>query len=212
MARVESVNLVAGIRADSAGPVGKTAIDKRPISHPVMLLPEGPVGDTVMDREHHGGIDQAIYAYAREDLQMWAGELERELTPGQFGENLTTSGVDVTGTQIGTVWRIGDVRLQVRAHRTPCPTFQAWLDEPHWLKRFIDRGAPGAYLKVLEPGSVQQGQAIEIESEPGHGVTVGDTFAGRCGDKAKLERLLKEDDLSTDLREYLQREVTIGLE
>jgi MOSC domain-containing protein YiiM len=177
-----------------------------------MMLAEGPVGDTVMDREHHGGIDQAVYAYAQEDLREWERELGRELRPGQFGENLTTSGIDVTGTPVGTIWRVGDSRLQVRAHRTPCSTFQAWLDVPHWVKRFTDHGAPGAYLKVLDPGLVRQGDGIEVEFVPEHAVSVGDIFAGRRGNKAKLHRLLAEDDLAQDLREYLKRELAVGLE
>jgi len=212
MAYVRSLNLVAQIRADSAGTVGRTAIDKRPTTAPVMMLAEGPVGDTVMDREHHGGVDQAIYAYAEEDLRDWEQELGRKLRPGQFGENLTTSGIDVTATQIGTVWRVGETRLQVRAHRTPCTTFQTWLDVPHWVRRFTEHGAPGAYLKVLDPGYIRQKDAVEVDWMPDHGVTVGDTFAGRFGDKAKLSLLLDEPDLAPSMRQYLEREVAIGLE
>jgi hypothetical protein len=43
------------------------------------------MGDTVLDRKYHGGRDQALYAYAAEDLAAWARELGRELHPGQFG-------------------------------------------------------------------------------------------------------------------------------
>jgi len=202
--------LVHALVDDPQGDVGLSAIDKRPTFHRVDLLPDGPEGDTVMDRRNHGGIDQAVYAYAREDLEAWSAELGRELVSGQFGENLTTAGVDVTGSVIGSVWRINDSLLQVRAHRTPCSTFAAWMDEPHWVKRFTEWGAPGAYLKVLTPGSVQRGDDIVIESVPSHGVTIGETFRGRRGDKAQLEKLLGEADLADDMVEYLRREIAIG--
>jgi MOSC domain-containing protein YiiM len=116
---VVSVNIVHEIRVDPVGDVGRTAIDKRPTAEPVMLRPEGPDGDTVMDRMNHGGYDQAVYAYASEDLSAWSNELGRTIVPGQFGENLTTEGLDITGAVVGSVWRIADARLQVRDHRTP---------------------------------------------------------------------------------------------
>ena len=204
------MNLVHEIRSDAAGDVGRTAIDKRPTADPVMLLAEGPAGDAVMDRMRHGGADQAVYAYAMEDLSEWSNELGRAVVPGQFGENLTTQGLHVTGAVIGSVWRIAEARLQVRAHRTPCTTFQAWMREAHWVKRFTDWGAPGAYLKVLTPGPVVQGDAIEVEFVPEHGVTVGDTFKGRRGDKDRLATLLHEPDLAEDMIAYLNRELAIG--
>jgi MOSC domain-containing protein YiiM len=84
------------------------------------------------------------------------------------------------------------------------------MGEPHWVKRFTEWGAPGAYLKVLTPGVVQQGAAVELEFVPDHGVTIGDIFKGRRGDKERLARLLTEPDLSKDLMGYLERELAIG--
>jgi MOSC domain-containing protein YiiM len=190
---------------DPRGDVGRSAIDKRPTAEPVALTKQGPIGDIVMDRTHHGGVDQAVYAYALEDLRYWSHQLGRELSPGQFGENLTTEGLDVTGSVIGAVWAIGETRLQVRAHRTPCATFQAWMGEPHWVKRFTEHGAPGAYLKVLTPGRVEVGDSIVVEQVPEHGVTIGDAFRGRRGDTQKLSKLLEEPDLADDMVEYLQQ-------
>ncbi len=210
-ARLVAVNVVHALIDDPHGDVGRSAIDKRPTSEQVMLTDQGPIGDIVMDRTHHGGLDQAVYSYALEDLRAWSDKLERELPPGVFGENLTTEGLDVTGSVIGAVWAIGDVRLQVRAHRTPCSTFQAWMGEPHWVRRFTEYGAPGAYLKVLAPGYVRAGEAIEVEHVPEHGVTVGDAFQGRRGDRSKLQRLAGESDLADDMVHYLSRELAVGL-
>ena len=106
------------------------------------------------DRRHesHGGGEQALYAYAREDLDCWTERLGRELRHGQFGENLTVTGLDVTGALLGETWRLGGAALvQVTAPRIPCVTFQAWLDEPHWVRRFAAARRPGAYLRVLQP-------------------------------------------------------------
>ena len=88
--------------------------------------------------KHHGGADQAVYAYAREDLDVWAAKLRRPLPNGIFGENLTTIGIDVNGALIGERWLIGrSLLLEVSCPRIPCTTFQGWLGEPGWLKRFM---------------------------------------------------------------------------
>ena len=117
-------------------PVALTGIDKHPVSHRVMVTAPGPKGtgdvgladDRVYDVKNHGGTDQAVYAYAREDLDGWAAELGTPLRNGVFGENLTTEGVDVTGAVIGERWRIGrNVVLEVCIPRIPCGTFQGWL-------------------------------------------------------------------------------------
>ncbi len=115
MANVLSVNL-ARVRANPDAPSRQTGIDKSATTAAVMVRPPGPmrgglgsglVGDTIGNQKLHGGDDQAVYAYAREDLDEWETRLDRSLTDGMFGENLTTSGVEVTHARIGERWRIG---------------------------------------------------------------------------------------------------------
>jgi MOSC domain-containing protein YiiM len=208
-ARLVAVSVVHELRVDPHGSVSRTAIDKRPVDGPVRLDPLGPVGDTVMDRRDHGGPDRAVYAYAREDLDAWAARLGRELTPGCFGENLTTSGVDVTGAVIGERWLIGGAELVVRSPRRPCRTFQDWMDEPHWVKRFTDVGAPGAYLAVVRPGAVAAGDPIEVVHRPEHGVTIGEVFAERAADLARLQLLLDAEDLAPSLEDRLRKVLSV---
>jgi MOSC domain-containing protein YiiM len=117
-ARVISVN--RGPEADLliGGKPGRTAINKQPVAGrvPVGLL--GLAGDEYADKENHGGRDQALYAYAREDLDWWTEQLGRELRSGLFGENLTTAGIDVNAAAIGEVWQVGAVTVQVTAPRS----------------------------------------------------------------------------------------------
>lgn len=131
MAQVISVNL--GTRTATAdSKIGVSGIDKRPVAGPVQVRAPGVkgvggsglAGDDVCDLRHHGGDDQAVYAYAREDLDGWAAELGRVLPNGVFGENLTTSGLPVTSALIGERWRIGErLVLEVSVPRVPCRTF-----------------------------------------------------------------------------------------
>jgi MOSC domain-containing protein YiiM len=83
---VRSVN-VAVVRDDLAtrAPGGRTGIDKRPVEGPVLLTAAGVAGDTVCDTTYHGGPDQAVYAYAAEDLEFWAAELGRRCSRAAWG-------------------------------------------------------------------------------------------------------------------------------
>ena len=181
--RVVSVNV--GRERPIAAKGGTSGIDKRPVQGPVAVRAPGPkgvggsglAGDHVSDTANHGGDDQAVYAYAREDLDAWAAELGHELRCGVFGENLTTAGVDVTGAVIGETWAVGTALLQVSCPRIPCVTFAVWLGERRWLPRFTAARVPGAYLRVLRAGEVRAGDAVRVLDVPGHGVDVATAFA-----------------------------------
>ncbi|GGZ36999.1 MULTISPECIES: MOSC domain-containing protein [Streptomyces rochei group] len=184
-------------------PEGVTGIDKRPVDGAVRVTAPGSkgtgasglAGDAVCDTRHHGGTDQAVYAVAREDLDDWERELGRPLPNGSFGENLTTAGVDVSGALIGERWRIGPgLVLEVTSGRIPCRTFQGHLGEKRWVKRFTEKGAPGAYLRVVEPGEIRAGDPVEIVHRPGHGVTVALQFRAVTTERELLPRLLAAAD------------------
>jgi MOSC domain-containing protein YiiM len=199
VARVLSVN-VGGARPVGAGGA-LTGIDKRPVSGPVAVRApagagSGVDGDTVWDARSHGGPDKAVYAYAREDLDRWEAELGRALPAGVFGENLTTTGIDVTGARVGERWRVGaDLLLQVAQPRIPCRNFAAWLDEQGWMHRFKVAARPGAYLRVLAAGAAAPGDPIVVEGVPGHDVTLGLAFRALTLEPALLPRLVASADL-----------------
>jgi MOSC domain-containing protein YiiM len=214
---VLSVN-VARVRSnpDPHAMSNVTGIDKVAVAEPVMVRAPGPmhggvgsglVGDTIGNQRLHGGDDQAVYAYAREDLDAWEIELQRTLINGNFGENLTTSGVDLTAALIGERWRVGSdgLLLEVSAPRTPCRTFQAFLNVNHWMKTFIQAGKPGAYLRVITPGTVRAGDQIAIDFRPDHDVTVGLVFRARFTDPELLPKLLTAEALPAQLKDYARR-------
>ena len=191
-----------------------TGIDKQPVDGPVAVSAPGPkgtgevglLGDRVYDVKHHGGVDQAVYAVAREDLDDWAAELGRPLRNGVFGENLTTVGLDVNGALIGERWRIGsDVVLEVSCPRIPCATFQNWLEQDGWIKRFTQAARPGAYLRVIEPGDIRATDPVEIVHRPDHDVTVALVFRAMTLEPDLLPRLLVAEALPLEDRELARK-------
>jgi MOSC domain-containing protein YiiM len=159
----------------------QSGIDKRPVEGPVRVEPLGLVGDSILDTDNHGGLEQAVYAYALEDQQWWADELGDELprpiTPGSFGENLTLSGVAVNDARAGERWAIGSVVLEVVDPRVPCSTFAGFMGVRQWVKRFALAGRPGAYLRVVTPGELRAGDTVEVAPGPDGSPTIRELFA-----------------------------------
>ncbi|MBM7783473.1 MOSC domain-containing protein [Tenggerimyces flavus] len=221
MAKVLTVNL-AHPRPNPDKGLLLTGIDKRPTAEPVEVRAPGPkqgglgsglVGDVLGDTDNHGGESQAVYAYAREDLDDWARTLGRDLSNGQFGENLTTSGVDVTGALIGERWQIGDeVVLEVAVPRIPCRTFAGWLAEHQWIKTFTKAAIPGAYLRVQTPGKVRAGDRLTVLDRPEHDVTIGLVFRALTLEPELLPQLLVADALPEETKERARRRTGFQLD
>jgi MOSC domain-containing protein YiiM len=220
VASVLSVNL-ARVRAnpDPNGQEKSTGIHKVPTEDAVLVRAPGPmrggvgsglVGDTIGNHRVHGGDDQAVYAYAREDLDGWEAELERSLANGMFGENLTTSDVDVTEARIGERWRVGadGLVLEVSSPRIPCRTFSSFLQVRGWIKTFTQAAKPGAYLRVISSGTVRADDTITVEGRPDHDVTVGLVFRAITTEPDLLPQLLSADALPADLKQNVRQRVS----
>jgi MOSC domain-containing protein YiiM len=188
-AELVAVCVVHAIIPDVGGKQDETAIDKRPVAGRVDVHRLGVSGDTQCDKAHHGREGKAVYAYAQEDADWWAAELERDLPPGRFGENLRTRGLDVTNALLGERWRIGTTLLEITCPRTPCLSFQGFWGVPRLIKRFLAYGAPGAYLRVLEEGQLRAGDRIEVDFRPDHDVTLGLALRALTVERRLIRRL-----------------------
>ncbi|MGY1806290.1 MOSC domain-containing protein [Blastococcus sp. SYSU D00669] len=186
--RVEAV-CVSGTTDLYRLPTRRSGIDKQPVAGRVTVHPLGLDGDVQVNKKHHGGEGQAVYAYAQEDAAWWERELGRELPAGRFGENLRTSGLDLLGAVLGERWRIGTALFEVTAWRTPCANFARYWGVPDLVKRFAAHGATGAYLRVLETGELGDGDDVLVLDRPDHGVTVGEAFRIVTTQQARLPEL-----------------------
>ncbi len=204
-ARVLSVNVGRGFDANWAGRLKRTAIDKRPVPGRAAVDRLGLIGDQQVDRQHHGGLDKAVYSYAREDLDWWAGQLGRQLRDGHFGENLTTTGIDVNAAVIGEHWQVGSALLEVSRPRIPCVVFQNWLGENGWIKRFTAATRPGPYLRVLQGGELGAGDSIDVVYQPEHGFTIEEAFRAKTGERELASRVLDIPDLPPSWHEWARK-------
>jgi MOSC domain-containing protein YiiM len=208
--RVLSVNLARVQTNPDKHGLALTGIEKIPTPGPILVRAPGSggegggglVGDTVCDARHHGGDLQAVYAYARSDLDHWESVLGRTLVGGVFGENLTTAGIDVSGALVGERWLIGDeLELAVTVPRIPCGTFRAWIAEHGWVRTFARAARPGTYLRVLRPGMIQAGDPVTIAWRPAHNVTVARVFRALTLEPELLPSILAAEDLDEKTRQ-----------
>lgn len=174
--RLQSVNVGEKRPIQNAGKSGETGIYKRLAKGPVEITAGGLAGDNICDVKNHGGPDQAVYFYGVPDYEWWSEELGFELSPGTFGENLTITGLESAGLQVGDHLEIGAVVLEVTAPRIPCATLAARMGEPGFVKRFRYAERPGAYCRVLRGGDVRAGEPVEPRRYSGETVSLVDMF------------------------------------
>jgi MOSC domain-containing protein YiiM len=180
----------------------ETAIWKHPVAGPVAARGVNLEGDDQADRTVHGGPDKAIYAYAGEDTAWWEGELGRTLGPGAFGENLTVVGLDLSAMEVGQRWRVGSAALEVSQPRLPCFKLGLRFGDPRMLRRFARAGRTGTYLRIVEEGVLEAGDAIEVGPAPGHGVSVALIADAYLHDHGLAARMLEAPQLAADWRKW----------
>jgi MOSC domain-containing protein YiiM len=183
-----------------------SSIGKAPVAGRVRVEGVNVGDDRQADPRFHGGPDKALYAYASEDAAWWATELGREIPPGMFGENLTLEGVDVSGAEVGERWRIGSVELEVCQPRIPCFKLGHRFGDLGMVKRFGEASRPGAYLRIVAEGELGAGDAVELLSRPGHGVTVALVADAVLLDDSLRPRAAAAPELAEVLRRYLLRD------
>jgi MOSC domain-containing protein YiiM len=205
MAHLVSVNVgrpkQIGVRR---GRPQMSAIGKAPVTGRVRVDGVNLAGDDQADRRVHGGPDKAVYAYASEDIVWWSLDLQRDdLSPGIFGENLTTHGVDITNAVIGERWRIGSVELEVCQPRLPCFKLGLRFGDPLMLKRFASANRPGAYLRIVTEGELAAGDEVDITHRPSHGVTIARVARAILLDDSELAHAALAPELPASLSRWM---------
>jgi MOSC domain-containing protein YiiM len=170
---VVSVNVGLIREVEWRGTTVRTGIWKEPVGpRAVALRGVNLDGDDQADRQVHGGVDKAVYAYAEEDYGYWADEEGVRTQPGLFGENLTVRGMELRSAVVGERWRIGTALLEVAQPRLPCFKLGIRMGDPYFPRRFLAVARPGAYFRIIEEGELRAGDAIDVVDRPDHGVTL----------------------------------------
>jgi MOSC domain-containing protein YiiM len=161
------------IQVGRIAPLGPEAVPsgfiKTRIDGPVAVGPLGLAGDEQADLSVHGGIDKAVYGYSAANLAAWQREFPEHaalFVAGGVGENLTIHGLTEADLCVGDVHRVGTAKLQVVQPRQPCFKFALRFGDSRLPKAMVRNGRAGWYYRVVEPGAMGAGDAVERIGRP----------------------------------------------
>jgi len=186
-----SINVGQEREISGAKTSGRTGIYKMPVQGLVQITRQGIPGDVIVDTKHHGGVDQAVYLYGKDEYDWWAHELGMAFQPGTFGEKLTIAGFESAKFSAGDRFWLGTVILEATSPRLPCPTLDARMNDPRFGERFKAADRPGLYCRGVQAGVIRAGEMVRVERY--QGVTV-----------SNLE-MFRYSYAKTPPREYLER-------
>lgn len=204
---VLSVNVGLPRRIQWRGRTIETGIFKEPVAGRVTVEPLNLRGDRQADLSVHGGANKAVYAYSHEHYDYWMRALDLvELLPGSFGENLTVVGCTESDVRIGERWRVGSCELVVTEPRVPCFKLAARFQRPDMIRRFLGSRRTGFYLRVLRPGELGAGDAVELLERDESAIRVADVvelFATKAPQRELARRALASEALPEGWRTWI---------
>ena len=200
--KVLSVNVGAVREFEYERRPAKSGIWKSPVAGRIAARGVVLAGDDQADRKAHGGPDKAVYAYDVEDARWWEQEIGRSLGYGEFGENLTTEGIEVNNALVGERWQIGTTVLEVSEPRIPCWRLGVRMNDKMFPRRFTEALRPGPYLRIVVEGDVGAEDEIRVVERPHHALTIRDVFRIYTRDRDEVERLLAVPQMSESWRRW----------
>lgn len=206
--RVLSINAGRRRAIEVGGSTRQTGLFKQPVEGSVLIDGNGLPGDDIINRRFHGGPDQAVYLYSQEDIDWWAEQLQREITPGFFGENLSISHW-WPEVRVGDRLQVGDLLMEISAPRVPCAVLAARVGNPAFVKQFVKACRGGAYARVLQPGPLSRGDSLQVTAAPASYPTVDEIFRywhGKTPNADFLRRALAAP-IAIILREALEKKL-----
>lgn len=207
--RIISLNLGEKKAVTWRGKTTYTGIFKNPVKGSITLGAHDVVGDAVVDRKYHGGVDKACYIFSADHYATW-----KKLYPdlvwqyGMFGENITVKGLNENDFFIGDILRIGGATVQVSQPRQPCFKLGIRFGTQTVLKKFIAQNQPGIYLRVFEAAAVNVEDTVELIERPHNSIRLLEVWHllyGSNPDKNLLDFALEYPLLSEGCKDSLRQ-------
>jgi MOSC domain-containing protein YiiM len=139
-------------------------VPKYPVSSAEVTV-NGVTGDRQRDRRNHGGPSRAVSLYSHDLIQALQAE-GHAITPGSAGENLTIEGLDWPALQVGDRLRIGRrLRIEITGYAAPCENIIDSFAGGKFIRisQKVNPGWSRLYARVLDEGTVHEGDAVERE-------------------------------------------------
>ena len=186
---------------------------KTAIGGPVEVGTLGLVGDEQADLSVHGGPEKAVYAYPEAHYRDWIDDYPHHaarFVAGGVGENLTVADWTEADLCVGDIHAVGTARLQVCQPRQPCFKFALRFGDKLLPKAMVQNGRAGWYYRVIQPGTIQAGDAIAVVDRPNPDfgferlVQIANFHDASRGE---LEAMAAMTGLASGLRDAARREI-----
>lgn len=207
--RVLSANIGKKREINYHGKIVETGIFKEPVEEEIVLEKEDVLGDDVIDRRYHGGVDKACYLFSELHYGYW-----QEIYPdldwkyGMFGENVTLSEMNEADIYIGDIYTLGTALVQVTQPRQPCFKLNARFKSDSLVKEFIKHGFSGVYLRVLKEGTVRKGDEMILKERLQSQFSIFDIFHllyHKESNRENIDLAIQIESLATSCRKDLSK-------
>jgi MOSC domain-containing protein YiiM len=211
--KINSINIAYAelVSLDGGSKKHKSGIFKKPVADPVFLDYLGFNGDGVGDSRIHGGKDKAVCAYCVEHFSFWNEKLQRKLSPGSFGENLSLTGMLETDINIGDIFEVGSAQIQVSQPRQPCHKLNKVFKDQSMACSIQKSGFSGYYFRVLKTGMVEAGSVLKKIHKDSNKFSIEKTnalFRGKGANAQDMEELISIQALSSDWRDAVLKRLS----
>jgi MOSC domain-containing protein YiiM len=125
---------------------------KKPVASVELRVNHGIVGDA-----HAGEWHRQVSLLAEESIAKMTA-LGLDVTAGDFAENITTSGIDLTALPVGTRLRVGETVLEVTQIGKECHTRCAI----YYQAGDCVMPKEGIFARVISGGVVQAGDSLKV--------------------------------------------------
>lgn len=204
---------IIGLFAGASKPLGERVGSsmRRAFDGPLRVTREALEDNQTHNPKRRGDPDRIIHQFSADTYELLKAEfpeIAHRFTPGSYGENLCAPGMTDEEVCLGDVYRVGSTVLQVTEPRDPCDT----IDEAYGVvgikQLLLERGRCGWLYRVLEEGTIQRGDPIELMRRPHPEISVHRVLVEvklvKGADEALNRALLACPELSQRYRGYLE--------
>ncbi len=175
--KVISVNIGKKRKVQWKNKTFETGMYKYPVEGSIFLGTEDVVNDDVVDRRYHGGIEKAVYAYGENHYEFWKMKYpELDFNFGMFGENLTVSILNEEDIKVGSVYQLGEAKIEVTKPREPCVKLGIRFNDASVVRQFWNTTKSGVYFKVLKPGKVTKNDVFTLLEKDINALSIADVY------------------------------------
>jgi MOSC domain-containing protein YiiM len=183
-----------------------SSIFRDPVYGPIQVTSTGLNGDKVT-LPAHGGPGQALCVHLTDHYRFWKTRYNMDLKAGGVGENVTLDGITEDRICAGDVARLGTALVQVSGPRVPCGNQARRIGRKDWVKLTLTENRTGFYLRVLEEGMLEPGDAWQLQERLNPDGAI--TAINRCMylefDGAYAQRLIEMQGLEQWWKERIRK-------